>query len=314
MNKSRPLFVMAVLAGSHLLLAAQANAATAVTIAPAARAVGAPAQAGCTGAVAPASGYFTASTGTDRPISKSAAILGGKVSRLEMIARQQAGLAVTSPASEPGGEALPGAGLAPAAGGISCASLAATRLQAISQTVGLRKPQQGTDDFLDSRRLSVRKTSFDGAWGRVRRAGLAASTTRQIEQATSGFSMAAKLAAVNAWANARIRYVEDRDLYGKADYWANAGTTLRNGAGDCEDIAIVKMQLLASMGVNRSDMYLTIARDLARNADHAMLVVRTGDGHWLLDNATNELLDASRSYDYRPILSFNTNNKWLHGY
>jgi predicted transglutaminase-like cysteine proteinase len=123
-----------------------------------------------------------------------------------------------------------------------------------------------------------------------------------------------RIAAINAWTNGTVRYVEDRDLYGQADYWASARTTLKRRAGDCEDIAIAKMQLLAAMGVPRSDMYLTIARDLARNADHAMLVVRFEGEHLLLDNATDEVLDASGSYDYRPILSFNTAQKWLHGY
>jgi predicted transglutaminase-like cysteine proteinase len=74
------------------------------------------------------------------------------------------------------------------------------------------------------------------------------------------------------------------------------------------------MQLLSAIGVARSDMYLTIARDLVRNADHALLVVRHEGKYWLLDNATDELLDASKSYDYRPILTYSETGKWLHGY
>ena len=53
-------------------------------------------------------------------------------------------------------------------------------------------------------------------------------------------------------------------------------------------------------------MFLVIARDLARNADHAVLVVRQDGRHWLLDNATDRLLDASGSFDYRPIMSFSS--------
>jgi predicted transglutaminase-like cysteine proteinase len=121
------------------------------------------------------------------------------------------------------------------------------------------------------------------------------------------------LAAVNAWTNRRVRYVEDARLYRRADYWAGARTTLARGAGDCEDIAIVKLQLLAAMGVPRSDMYLTIARDLARHADHALLVVKLGGRYWLLDNATDRLLDAGASYDYQPVLSFSEHRRWLHG-
>ncbi|MGD9664772.1 MAG: transglutaminase-like cysteine peptidase, partial [Novosphingobium sp.] len=90
--------------------------------------------------------------------------------------------------------------------------------------------------------------------------------------------------------------------------------TLKMRKGDCEDIAIAKMQLLAAAGVPRNDMVLTIARDLVRRADHAVLIVKH-EGRWLmLDNATDKVLDARYSYDYRPVLSFSENKSWLHGY
>jgi hypothetical protein len=60
-------------------------------------------------------------------------------------------------------------------------------------------------------------------------------------------------------------------------------------------------------------MYLTLARDLARNADHAVLVVRQGGRFFLLDNSTDAILPANLSYDYRPTLSFNSQSAWLHG-
>ena len=160
----------------------------------------------------------------------------------------------------------------------------------------------------------VKGTGFDSSWERVRRQGVSAGTVRGISNLTRGKVDRSMLTAVNAWANSRIRYVEDKDLYGRADYWAGARTTLRRRAGDCEDIAIVKMQLLAAAGVSRSDMYLTIARDLVRNADHAVLIVNLEGRYWLLDNATNEVLDGRLGHDYRPIMSFSASRKWLHGY
>jgi predicted transglutaminase-like cysteine proteinase len=166
-------------------------------------------------------------------------------------------------------------------------------------------------DFLASKRLIVRHTSFDPSWNRVQRAAL---SPRVVQSLGAVSDNGAKLAAVNAWANSRIRYVEDRNLYGKADYWASASETLRARAGDCEDIAILKMQMLAATGVPRSDMYLTLARDLVRNADHAMLIVKMDGRYWLLDNSTDRLLDASEGNDYRPIMSFGSSQKWLHGY
>ena len=74
------------------------------------------------------------------------------------------------------------------------------------------------------------------------------------------------------------------------------------------------MQLLAAAGVAREDMILTIARDLVRNADHAVLIVRHDGRYYMLDNASDEVFDASTSHDYRPILSFGSGQAWLHGY
>ncbi len=171
-----------------------------------------------------------------------------------------------------------------------------------------------SENFLASKRLAVRRTSFDGAWDRVRRQSLPHGSYATLGRSTSGLSQTAMFAAVNSWTNAKIRYVEDAQEYGQMDYWADARTTLARGAGDCEDIAIAKMQVLAALGVPRSDMFLTIARDTVRHADHALLVVRSHDRMWLLDNASDQVLDASQSYDYRPILSFSSGKKWIHGY
>ena len=243
-------------------------------------------------------------------LSKSAAILGGQPSALEAMRQQQAGLIVTAAAPA----ALPGTGLIPRSGG-ECAMFVRPQSDFASMRPGLGTRAPGVDDFLASRRLAVRKTGFDAQWNRVRRGtisvGMAGVSGGSPGQTTPGHST---IAAVNSWANARIRYVEDRQLFGQADYWADAKSTLRRRAGDCEDIAIAKMALLAGAGVRREDMYLTIARDLARNADHALLVVKSEGKFWLLDNNTDRLLDASAANDYRPILSYSSGGKWLHGY
>lgn len=238
------------------------------------------------------------------PLSKASELLGGRASQLDLMARRQAqqgsGRIVPSSSSTP--KLRPDAGCATATAFVA----AVTPPRAL--TPGRAKLEAG--DFLQSKRLPVSRTSFDTDWNRVRENGV----SRQVAARFSGPADQALLSSVNRWANANVRYAEDRELYGKADFWANASATLRRGAGDCEDIAIVKMQILAAAGVPRSSMYLTIARDLVRNADHAMLIVKHGDRHWLLDNTTNELLDASDGLDYRPIMSFSGSNTWLHGY
>jgi predicted transglutaminase-like cysteine proteinase len=243
--------------------------------------------------------------------SKASAILGGQVSALEQMRLQQAGgLTSTAPMQL---AALAGEGLVPRAGG-DCSLFILPQSSLAALRPGRGAIALGSDDFLASKRLPVRKTSFDAQWNRVRRDTLSGPTITELARVTPGRAGEATLAAVNSWANHRIRYVEDRDLYGQADYWAGARTTLRRGAGDCEDIAIAKLALLAAMGVPRDAMSLTIARDLARNADHALLVVKLDGRHWLLDNATDRLLDAREANEYRPVLSYSARGKWLHGY
>lgn len=257
--------------------------------------------------------------------SKAAALLGGQVSQLELMRQQQAGAV---PATVPvvagfaaSGLPEPGAGAAIASGignqrcsagfGLTVrAALPAPRYGAVPLLPVTASP----DTILASKRLAIRTTPFDREWNRVRGSGLARSVGSAALGRERGQLSLTSLSAVNTWANTTIRYVEDRELYGQADRWATAGETLRRRAGDCEDIAIVKMQLLASQGVSREDMQLVIARDLVRGADHAVLVVRLGNRNWLLDNATDQVLDASLAYDYRPIMSFSQGNKWIHGY
>ena len=123
----------------------------------------------------------------------------------------------------------------------------------------------------------------------------------------------ALVSRVNQWVNHAIAYEDDQQSFHRPDVWSDARSTLSRGAGDCEDIAILKYQALAALGVPRQDMYLTIARDTIRRADHALLVVRLGVRFVVLDNATDKLLDGASDNGYRALLSFNSEGKWLHG-
>lgn len=262
--------------------------------------------------------------------SKAAAILGGAASALDRIRMDQAAQASAAmPASltmaGPAAGSVPGVGLSPGAAplamplpavaGVDCGRFALPKA-AIAAAPGRVPRLPGSEDFLQTKRLAVSRTAFDRQWERVSRQGLSprfVDGDAVLSRAARGGATMAAVETVNAWANRRIRFADDAKLFGTADYWATAQATLTRGAGDCEDIAIAKMQLLAAMGVARSDMYLTIARDLARHADHALLVVRMDGRYWLLDNSTDRVLDADASYDYQPVLSFSQGRKWLHG-
>jgi predicted transglutaminase-like cysteine proteinase len=252
-------------------------------------------------------------------LTKTAALLGGTPSALDAIRAQQAALAPV-PAAPVTLLADAAANLSTLTPGIdasvappACAGLVASR---VSPLPGLAMPQVAApadpEHFLASKRVRIGTTSFDKDWKRVRSETISSTQLRRHFGALPAGRIDT-LGAVNRWVNKRIRYAEDRDQYGVADYWAGARKTLKTGRGDCEDIALTKMQLLAAAGVPRDDMILTIARDLVCNADHAVLIVRTDEGYRLLDNATDEVLDAAPQHDYRAILSFGNENRWLHG-
>lgn len=240
--------------------------------------------------------------------TKSGALLGGAPSALDAIRAQQAAFVPLPPASMLAAAAPAARALTPGVDASKPAVGACRKFVAPSMAALPGSPE----NFLASKRIGISRTSFDADWKRVRGERLSPGAAQRYVGGLSG-SREQSLAAVNRLVNQRIRYTEDRDQYGKSDFWAGAKRTLSAGRGDCEDIAIVKMHLLAAVGVPRDDMILTIARDLVRNADHAVLIVRTDAGYRMLDNATDTVLDAATSHDYRAILSLGSHSSWLHG-
>ena len=174
--------------------------------------------------------------------------------------------------------------------------------------------ERPSPDYLGTVALKVSHTPFDGAWKRVSAASSLPASAKSVVQSAKNGSFQQRAKMINAWVNHHIQYAEDSATYRQADFWASSRETLRREKGDCEDIAIVKRDLLIAAGVPSSTIFMTIAKDLVRHADHALLIVDTGTGGILLDDSTDDLLDAQRPYDYRPIITLGKEGKWLHGY
>ena len=236
--------------------------------------------------------------------AKSAAILGGAPSALALIEAQQSGRAMI---------ATPAISAAPA---ITLASAPAFSIRSYMQPAvftrpAYAEPTSSTPDLFGSRAIRVAHTRLDSNWRRVSHVS-GAGSSGLIRAAYSDRGQ--QLEEVNRWVNHAITYAEDSRVYGRADYWANASESLRRGKGDCEDFAIAKMQILRAMGVPQRDLYLVVVRDLVRRADHAVLAVRTDSGFMVLDSNTDRVLPQSQVNDYRPILTFNSEGSWIHGY
>ena len=240
------------------------------------------------------------------PQSKASAILGGAESALERMRREQASAA-------PAPVAAPSLPTTPAAR----ATCLALPQQGIAASVtGMARPSVSVpfreDQFLSTRLLKIGKTPFDSQWRRVERARLSRGRVERLV-GTQGQAGEDALSAVNRYVNQTIRYRDDGGAPGGGDYWQSAAETLRRGTGDCEDLAIAKYQMLRGIGFAADDLYVTLARDLARNVDHAVLVVRLGERHLMLDDATDTLVDAAEAHDYRAMFSYGSGRAFLHG-
>lgn len=257
--------------------------------------------------------------------SKASQILGG-TSALDAIRAQQAAPsthpllsgtpAKFEPAAAPAPRETRGCSLAPQPFTFQ-PKLVAKPASFVAQrpAITLLAPREASGDgvVLGSRMVPIGRTSFDAQWRRVSasRTNLAPTLSSIVVPQADRPDL---IASVNAWVNRRIAHAEDTELYGRSDYWADAATTLRLGRGDCEDFALLKMELLAAGGVKREDMMLTLARDLIRRRDHAVLLVKTEDGYVMLDNVGTAPLDGAQSNGYRPVMSLGARQSFLHGY
>ncbi len=255
---------------------------------------------------------------------KSARILGGTPSKLEMLKEQQASL-IPSQNTRPYASSaqtrsvrLRANAAQPCKPAYSASRKA--RLADVKNALRVTKPGVSythADDILGMAAVSIRRTPMDYKWNSAFAAkNSAAPALRQWMQkigVNRGAGKMELIKSVNIRVNAAVTYTDDLTLSGKRDSWAPALQTLQRGRGDCEDYAIVKMQMLMAAGVSEKDMQLVVVRDLIRRAGHAILVVKVDGQMLLLDNNTDRMVDARQRHDYVPVFSFSGNQKWMHG-
>lgn len=162
--------------------------------------------------------------------------------------------------------------------------------------------------------LNAGVTIYDARFRRVAAADKTDGRVLAIAAKLEGLSQVEQLRRVKAEVESRVRYATDLDAIGVFDLWGNAGETLARGVGDDEDIAIVQMQALKAAGFNPSDLYISIGRHKARGA-HVVLVARTADGFYMLDQTEPTLVSASVGRGrFVPQLTVGQGRSWIHGY
>lgn len=125
-----------------------------------------------------------------------------------------------------------------------------------------------------------------------------------------GKSARDQVAGVNDYINS-VSYIEDRNNYSKSDYWATPIEFFARG-GDCEDFAIAKYASLRALGFKAEQMRIAIVQDKIKNIPHAILIVYTDEGTFVLDNQDKRTRTASDVNRYKPIFSINSASWWLH--
>ncbi|TDR93833.1 transglutaminase-like cysteine peptidase [Enterovirga rhinocerotis] len=94
------------------------------------------------------------------------------------------------------------------------------------------------------------------------------------------------LNTVNRHVNATIKPMTDQDHWGVVDRW----DLPTDGAGDCEDIQLLKRKLLVEKhGVPNRALRMTVVID-EQGEGHAVLMVRTNEGELILDNKRDAVL------------------------
>jgi predicted transglutaminase-like cysteine proteinase len=90
--------------------------------------------------------------------------------------------------------------------------------------------------------------------------------------------------------NSTIKAVTDQDHWGVVDVWGFPD----DGKGDCEDFQLLKRRILADNGLPRRAMRMTVVID-ELGEGHAVLVIRTNKGDYVLDNKTSSVLPWTRT-------------------
>ncbi|MGL4440003.1 MAG: transglutaminase-like cysteine peptidase [Bosea sp. (in: a-proteobacteria)] len=90
---------------------------------------------------------------------------------------------------------------------------------------------------------------------------------------------------INTKVNKEIDPVTDMDHWGVVERWDMA----EDGRGDCEEYVNIKRKRLVEAGIPRRALRVVVVID-EENAGHAVLMLRTDKGDFILDNKRNAVL------------------------
>ncbi|MCY0154215.1 transglutaminase-like cysteine peptidase [Hoeflea alexandrii] len=129
-----------------------------------------------------------------------------------------------------------------------------------------------------------------------------------------GADITAQLRHVSASVNTLVTYRTDEETHGRLDQWSTPNETLGRASGDCEDYAILKMAVLARLGVPVNAMEIVVVKDTSRRLFHAVLSVTLEDRTLILDNMTDAVETDTAKRSYAPLFSLSGTANYVFGY
>ena len=178
-----------------------------------------------------------------------------------------------------------------------------------NQPLILARP--ASPDVFGTVALNAGVTFYDARFRRVAATDARDPLVLRLAAAATNLDPVAKLRMVQQEISQSVHWSHDLDNMGVADFWANAGETLRRGSGDAEDIAIAKMQVLKAAGFDPKDLYISVGRHSSRGA-HILLLARTASGFFALDDRDG-MMPASQNTKFTPIMTLGQGMSWIHG-
>ncbi len=107
---------------------------------------------------------------------------------------------------------------------------------------------------------------------------------RRVKRVDASPQIWKTLFKLNTQINTAIAPISDDELYGVPEFW-----TYPTSAGDCEDYLLLKKRELEKLGFDSGSLLITVVLD-EKNEGHAVLMVATKSGDYVLDNRRNDIL------------------------
>lgn len=108
---------------------------------------------------------------------------------------------------------------------------------------------------------------------------------------------------INARINATMRYQSDQVIWGVEERWVRPLARYSSRYGDCEDFALEKRAALLEAGVPAERLRMAVGWSRSTGI-HAVLIVRTEAGDFVLDNAQRTVRRVDETgYQWRSVQS-----------